>query len=83
MRKVCVTLLMLGVLVVEGVAQPRPSCKRVTLKGDSCKSTFTVNGYCRVHNPNAIRCNVLTKANKPCRVVVDSVGVKCFNHKAK
>lgn len=62
-------------------AQEKTPCKGTTTKNLPCKSTMIMkDGYCRMHSPNAIRCDANTSKKTPCKMVVNKVGEKCKHH---
>ena len=83
MKRIILTTLIMVMVGVEVLAQPKPSCKGITLKSIPCKSTFVDStGYCKAHNPNAIRCGQPTKGGTPCKMKVKKSGDRCQHHKA-
>lgn len=74
MRRILL-LLLLCAMSIPSLAQDK-RCKGIKKNGESCKSVFvTKEGWCRVHNPNAIRC-----AKDSCKMVVKIKGDYCRFH---
>jgi hypothetical protein len=77
-------LLLASALVLTSLVsfgQDKPKCKGITKAGKACQSTIVMkNGFCRVHNPSAIRCGAPTKAGKPCQSIVKTAGERCRFH---
>lgn len=63
-------------------SQAKKTCKGLTKSGQACKmAAQTGSDYCRLHNPEALRCGAPTKSGKPCQIVVKTKGAKCWRHK--
>lgn len=55
-------------------------CQALTLKKEPCMHKATDNGYCRQHNPKAVRCEGVTKSGTQCRNFPQKNGKYCHIH---
>lgn len=68
-------------LSIGAMAQNKP-CKGTTKAGNPCKSVMvSKTGFCRSHDPNAIKCAAINASGKPCGMTVKVNGEKCRFHK--
>ena len=75
------TALLIALTSLILTAGPRPKCKGLTVKNLPCKSIMVNKaGFCRAHDPKAVRCGALKSDKKPCKMIVSKAGQKCRYH---
>ncbi len=77
MKKLLLPFLLLSLSVVG----QEKTCKGTTKAGKPCKSAIvSKSGFCRSHDPQAIKCAGTNAAGKPCGMTVKTKGDKCRFH---
>jgi len=79
MKKLLLSSLMM--LSVAAFAQDK-HCKGTKKDGTACKSTIINKaGYCRVHDPNAVKCAGKNSKGQPCGMIPPKGEKYCRHHK--
>lgn len=60
-------------------------CNGTTVKGTACNSIMIVRGtdFCRLHQPNAVRCAGKNAKGQPCKMIVKKEKAYCRFHQEK
>jgi hypothetical protein len=78
-----IIILAAALLISAAVNAQRITCKGTTKAGQPCQSTIVskATGYCRAHDPAALRCGFIKPDGQPCKMVVSLKGELCRFHK--
>lgn len=77
--KSSILTVLLAFVTLFAIAQDKHQCQAKTKTGTQCLHR-TSSTYCKVHDPNSLRCGAPTKSGQPCKRIVKIAGTKCFNH---
>lgn len=81
MKQLLKSLLFSFILLISINTYSAEPCKGTTKKKEQCKKSATVGEYCRLHDPNALKCSFIKKNKERCAMVVSKKDELCHHHK--